>query len=529
MSKETLLKIAISKIPYLLSLQDRNPFSPTYGSFDREHWQYKKTDTPYASVQGAVLSLTLLYKNKLPNNPYYKNKRILEWIIAGIKFLAKIQKRNGSFDEYYPNEKSYIGTALTMYPCAEAFYLIKNEINKEDKKTIIPVLEKAANFLATNIEPKVMNQEAMATLSIYCINQTLKKTKLQNAVNKKIKFILQNQTKEGWFPEYEGCDVGYLSYTIDFLATYYQKSKDKRVIKPINDAIEFISYLIHPNGTAGGEYTARFTEYLVPHGFEVMAKNPLSNAISLFIEKAIPTGKVTSIDRLDNRYTPLYVHQYIQTYLDRLKSKQINTIPFQRKDFTKHFPEAGILIIKQGNSYIIIGTKKGGVIRIYDCKKKEIVLSDCGYVTKENNKTYSSTYLENKRNVKINNKEIIIKGKFYKVKWINSTPLNHFALRIILSVGIISKVFRELMKKILITRKKLKDIKFTRKIKIKKNEMIINDEIELKKPLKVYRIDKFSFRYMPSARFYQEQEIKTDGVEYMGYQKNFKIIKKVKL
>ena len=101
---EILLKMALARIPYLLSLQDRNPFSPTFGSFDREHWQYKKTDTPYASVQSAVLSVTILYKNKLPNNPYYKNKRVLEWIVAGLKFLSKIQKRNGSFDEYYHNE-----------------------------------------------------------------------------------------------------------------------------------------------------------------------------------------------------------------------------------------------------------------------------------------------------------------------------------------------------------------------------------------------------------------------------------------
>src|SRR3989338_3382062 len=102
----TFLEMALSETARILSLQDRNPISPTYGSFDREYWQYKKVDTPYASVQGAVFSLALLYKNRLYNNPYYKNKKIIEWIVAGIRFLSKIQKRNGSFDEYYPNERS---------------------------------------------------------------------------------------------------------------------------------------------------------------------------------------------------------------------------------------------------------------------------------------------------------------------------------------------------------------------------------------------------------------------------------------
>jgi len=58
------LSMAISAMPSLLSLQDRTQFSPTYGCFDREHWQYRKTDVPYASVQGAVYALSILYKKK---------------------------------------------------------------------------------------------------------------------------------------------------------------------------------------------------------------------------------------------------------------------------------------------------------------------------------------------------------------------------------------------------------------------------------------------------------------------------------
>ena len=78
-------------------------------------------------MQGAAFPLAILYKNKLPINPYYKNNKIRDWIIASLIFLDKIQNKNGSFDEYYPNEQSYIGTSLTMYPASEAFLLIKEE------------------------------------------------------------------------------------------------------------------------------------------------------------------------------------------------------------------------------------------------------------------------------------------------------------------------------------------------------------------------------------------------------------------
>jgi len=521
------LEIALSKVPYLLSLQDRNPFSPAYGSFDREYWQYKKTDTPYASVQGAVLSLALLYKNKLPNNPYYKNEKILEYIIAGLKFLAKIQKKNGSFDEYYPNEKSYIGTALTMYPCAEAFNLIKNEIRKEDKLIIIKTFEKAADFLSKNTEPEVINQEMMAALAIYVINQTLKKNKLKNSFEKKLKFVLNSQKKEGWFPEYEGCDVGYLSYTIDFLATYYKKSKDARVIKPINKAIEFISYFLHPNGTAGGEYTARNTEYLVPNGFKIASRfNPLSNSIVRFIEKALLQKSIVSLDMLDNRYLPIYTHQYIQTFLGR-DNKKTKPLPFERKNFIKYFKEAGILVKKQKDNYIIIGTKKGGVMRVY--KKNKIMFSSCGYIAKGNRKVSSSAYLDNKRSIEIKEDELMIRGKFYDVKWIIPTMPKHIALRFMLLGGVISKPVRELIKLLFITRKKLNNIIFTRRIILKKGKIIIEDKINSEKRTNLFSIDKFSFRYIPSSRFFQKQELETEGTKFKGCQKTFKLIREIRL
>ncbi|MBW2989709.1 hypothetical protein KY358_05335 [Candidatus Woesearchaeota archaeon] len=530
MNKKIFLEIALSRIPCLLSLQDKNPFSPTYGSFDREYWQYKKVDTPYASVQGAVFSLALLYKNKLQDNPYYKNKRVLEWAIAGLKFLPKIQKRNGSFDEYYPNEKSYIGTALTLYPCAEAFNLIKDEIEEKDKKTIISSLKKAAYFLAENTEPLVINQEMMAALSIYCVNQTLKKEKLKKSFEKKLSFVLKSQTKEGWFPEYEGCDVGYLSYTIDFLATYFKKSKDKRVIEPLNKAIEFISYLIHPNGTAGGEYTARNTEYLVPHGFEITGNlNPLSKSIAEFIAKSLDRDNMTSPKNMDNRYTPLYVHQYIQTFLEHTKNTEKKPLPFERGEFTKYFRDAGILITKRGKKYIIIGAKKGGVIRVYDLKNNEIEFSSCGYIIKNKNRVSSSTYLDNKREITIKENRIIIKGMFYDVVWIKSSPLKHISLRIILFSGAISGFVRELIKKILITRKKLNRVRFIREISFNKDKMTIEDKIKSKKAVQAWSIDKFAFRYIPSSRFFQKQELKTEGTIFKGHQKRFKSTQTIRL
>ena len=526
-NRNKFIELAISRIPYILSLQDRNQFSPTYGSFDREYWQYKKTDTPYASVQSSVLSLALLYKNKIPNNPYYKKRKILEWIIAGMSFLGNIQKNDGSFDEYYPNERSYIGTALTIYPCSEAFLILNEEFGKEDRMRILSIFEKSADYLSKNSEQKVLNQEAMSFLAIYVVNTLLRKRKFEEAIERKLKFILSAQSKEGWFPEYGGCDIGYLSYTIDFIATYYKKSNDKRVLTALNRAIEFISYFLHPNGTVGGEYTARGTEYLVPHGFQVMADiNPLSNAIISFMEESLLKKRdIVSLDRLDNRYLPLYTYQYIQTSLEtsqKAYNKNSVELPFERKDFSNYFKESGIFVKKQSRFYIIIGTKNGGVIKIYNCDTAQIVLSDCGYVAEYNGKVSASSYMDNNRKIEIGTSGITIKGCFYDIVWVKSTMAKHIMLRSLLFNGTTSKIARELIKNLLITRLKLNRIEFSRKILMTKQMIIIKDEIISDKRIELSSMDKFSFRYIPSSKFFLLQELETYGKINRGRNKHFK-------
>ena len=77
------LDAALGQMPRLLSLQDRNPYSPTIGSFHRLYWLDKSLDFPDAMAQFAVQALALVYANDFPGNPYYRQPKIRDWIIAG--------------------------------------------------------------------------------------------------------------------------------------------------------------------------------------------------------------------------------------------------------------------------------------------------------------------------------------------------------------------------------------------------------------------------------------------------------------
>ena len=92
---------ALSQIPRILSLEDRNEFSSTYGCFDRTFWLDKAIDFPTALAQFSVHSLALAYTYDFPGNIYFQNEKIKKWCIAGMDYWTHIQNSDGSFDEFY--------------------------------------------------------------------------------------------------------------------------------------------------------------------------------------------------------------------------------------------------------------------------------------------------------------------------------------------------------------------------------------------------------------------------------------------
>ena len=55
-------------IPRVICLLDKNPYSQTFGSFDRKYWQYKIIDFPCGMNQELVYTLSYVWKNQFENN-----------------------------------------------------------------------------------------------------------------------------------------------------------------------------------------------------------------------------------------------------------------------------------------------------------------------------------------------------------------------------------------------------------------------------------------------------------------------------
>ncbi len=79
----------LAQIPRLLSLEDRNEFSRSYGSFNREYWLCRTVDFPSSIAQFGVHALALAYTQPFPDNPYNRNPKILLWSLAAIEYWIR--------------------------------------------------------------------------------------------------------------------------------------------------------------------------------------------------------------------------------------------------------------------------------------------------------------------------------------------------------------------------------------------------------------------------------------------------------
>jgi len=296
--------IALSQIPRILSFGDRVTESETFGCFDRNYWHYKQIDFANARWQESVLLLGLLIKYRFPENPYHANRNIREWMDGLIGYWEKIQDRNGFFSENYPHERSFVATSFSTYAITET--LLELEIEAD-----LDPIKKAGRWLAANINKDLANQVAGAAAALYNIYLISGDNYFKDAAAEKAEELLKLQTEDGYFIEYGGYDIGYLSICISYLAKYYIKSGNQTILAPLERAIKFVESYLDDYGSYDIEGTSRRTQYLYPHGFVLMGATDI-------IQKNInglKNVKTLNPAWMDDRFCVPLTIDYLQAFL----------------------------------------------------------------------------------------------------------------------------------------------------------------------------------------------------------------------
>ncbi|PSB54541.1 hypothetical protein C7B61_22185, partial [filamentous cyanobacterium CCP1] len=177
MQKDQFAREALAQIPKILTLLDRNPHSPTYGCFDRNFWHYKIIDFPSGMAQEFVLPLALAYSTHLPDNPFYRQPMLKQWVEAGILYAAKSSHPDGSCDDYFPYERAGGAAAFSLLAGIESYLRLGLHHPK-----MLEFFTLRADWLAHHQESgRLTNHQALIVLCLELLSRLLKTDRWEKA------------------------------------------------------------------------------------------------------------------------------------------------------------------------------------------------------------------------------------------------------------------------------------------------------------------------------------------------------------
>ncbi|MBD2041739.1 hypothetical protein [Microcoleus sp. FACHB-672] len=477
---------ALAQIPKILTLLDRNRHSPTYGCFDRNFWHYKIIDFPSGMSQEFVWPLALAYDTNVPNNPFYQQPVIRDFVEAGILYAARSAHADGSCDDYFPYERAGGAAAFSLLACIES-YLLMGLYSDE----AVRFFEKRADWLANHNESgQLTNHQALIVLCLELLSQLLKTSKWKRAKAIRLERVLDWQSKEGWFQEYEGCDPGYHTLTIFCLAKIYQLKPDVRLKEAITKAVELAGHFMHPDGSYGGEYASRNTYNFFPHGFELAGRwLPDALRINDYFLQGLDAGLAAS--HSDDHIIGHHTWNYLLAWRDFVPERPTPILPPSTRIW---LPEAQLLIdrtfedditrtdkVSRVSTELYLAVNKGGVFKLF--RDRKLVASDTQFslLVREGNSVKNAVgHLIGPYQVQIDKEEISIQGQLGWAKQQQMTPAKLILLRVVmLGFGrFFPNLIRKLLQKMLITGKQDAPFRFTRRLRWENCRWVVTDELQ---------------------------------------------------
>lgn len=509
--------VARQEIARVLSWQDRESFSRTYGCFDRTYWCWKFSDFPGARYQEGVFTLAHLFTTRLPENQLYHEPRVLQWIEAGLDYWQRLQRRDGSFDEAYPYEHSLAATAFTSFYVGEAFLRVRDALPDRDRA--VGTFARAGDWLCRNDERHgiLSNHLAAAAAALYVIFRITGDDRFERRCWQFVQQIYDHQSREGWYEEYGGADPGYQTLCMLYLARVWQYTGDAPLLESLARSVSFLKHCIHPNGTLGGEYGSRSTEFFFPAGCEMLAKAiPDAARIACFMRSRLLEGGTVGLWAMDaqNMFPMLNNYLFATDYAVSLDGVVEPELPCNVPG-EWWFPDAGLLIKSTPTYYAVVGLSKGGVLKIYDKDKRTLAVSDCGYVARLSTGTVASTQTLRRRPAWTRAPGVCtVEAEFVPLlRRVPGTWL-FLAFRIFSTTfgqaQLVAYWLKNRLVQFLMHPPSAMPLRLTRQVQLGTHAVTVTDEIVAGDRLTVVecrRSEKFAAVHMGSSRYFQWQEL----------------------
>jgi len=496
-------KLLDNLLPRILTQVCRDPGSPAYGSFDRNWWHYKIRDFSSIIIQQGGY-LTYLYSCF---NKYASYKVKLEEIAkASVYFWAKRANKYGAFEEYYPWEKGYPPAAFSTLAIAKLIERFDISDQKIDK-----ALKVVASQLISRFETKAANQQVAGLAALAVIKRIKPQLVTDHEFEKVTKKTLDLQNSEGWFVEYDGPDLGYLSVTMDCLWDLYDYTGNQKFYHANVKALNFLAPFVNYARSNIGMHNARNTDYIVPYGITRFLndqdKPVQKQAQSIFENLYSHIDNDHFFMAIDDRYWIHYIGHSVARSELFLKEQSIslnkpenieNAVVTDKRIFSN----SGHLIFNKLHYQVLMSANKGGVITV---KNGNSSYSNFGWVVTAKNIQHVTHWWDQDWDWKIHEERIDITGYLAPHLERESTPLKHIILRII-SLLFGNKIITKLKNQLIFKAKKSQFL-FYRSIEFNDDSIVIKDSINgIKKDHRIEMAPRSSKRHVASADSYHLED-----------------------
>ena len=464
----------------------------TRGSFSRTHWAWKFEDFPFPRLQEGLYTLARLYAMPAVDNAFHERADVAAWIEWGLEYWISRQHANGAFDEAYPFEQCLAATAFTSFYVGHAFLLHREHLPPALQDRVSEALRRAGDWLIENDETHgvLSNHLAVAVAALELVARVCGDPRCSRRAQEFLRRILENQSVEGWMKEYDGADIGYGTHGFFYLAAYWQMTNCEETLAALRRCARFLACFVHPDGTIGGEYSSRNTEFYYPAGFEILAAEcPASAGIAVHMRGSIAERRVCGVWAMDVfNFMPMLNNLLFA--MDASKEGNVaDPVACEDVPFSKYFAECGLWVVNSELRYAIIGLSKGGTVSVFDKKQRRLAARHAGVVAVAGARRFTSqdytfrpavTWSDDGKTATIN------------VPWKNMgqlvfSPMLFVAFRLFnLSIGRLpaaSRWLKKLLVRVLISRGHRPPILHSRTLRVTAEAIHIEDDIAM--PVKI--------------------------------------------
>ena len=497
-------------LPRMLTQICRDPGAPFYGSCDRNWWHYKIRDFSSIIIQQAGYALSIaadlsLFQGDRAQTARTQSHSLRELSIATARFWNQRAMLHGAFEEYYPYEQGYPPVAFSTLAMAKLCH-----------QGIVPLADIRAGLaiatqqLLTSFEAQAANQQIAGTAALAVVRSVDPSLVDETSFQAQLTRILNLQHAEGWFPEYDGPDLGYLAVSIDCLWDILDHTQDTRVKKAIVQAADYTAWFALNPLAAAGMHNSRNTDYYVPYGLVRLAiqdscQQTAEVVRTLFSRRTPDTFH--PFDAVDDRYWCHYIGHSVFRALSILEKNPLCAV-------TEPKPAAAIPSQKSGSGHALIGipnaastlvsTRKGAITTTV--WPNGASACDFGWIVQTSKQLFVSHWWSPAWSVRADDSSATCEGYLVAHKEHLSTPWKHIILR--LCSFIMGRKLIKVLKRLVIFKKPQQTLHFIRRVHMENDTVVIHDRITgISVSDVVVRAPRTSKRHVASADSYHPEDL----------------------